>query len=171
MAAIEIEIRTVNNEQDENYRSVERVRARRSQLQRDIEQLKTELTNTESLIRDLQSQKENRVKAFGNAMPEILRAINAETRWQRRPVGPFGMHIKLKYMEWADIMESLIGSMLQSFLVQSHEDEKILRAILKRYNRYAKFSQDFFSFSSIKLILMISMTQLCRRLYYKVSYF
>ncbi|ORZ12709.1 hypothetical protein BCR42DRAFT_331345 [Absidia repens] len=120
---------------------------KRQDLQRAIEEernttgeLKEALGRTQKTFRDaqgdvtrLKEQRENKLKAFGNRMPEVLQAIANEQRWRGQPpVGPFGQYMNLKYPEFAEVLEITLGNNLSSFAVETFEDQSLLRAILRR---------------------------------------
>ncbi|KAI9263239.1 hypothetical protein BDA99DRAFT_438256, partial [Phascolomyces articulosus] len=83
-------------------------------------------------IEELRHQKENKLRAFGRFMPEVLRDIDAEHRWSRKPVGPFGRFITLKHPEFTETMEIVLGKVLNSFVVETYEDRRRLTSILVR---------------------------------------
>ncbi len=95
-----------------------------------------DITRYEDLVQQLREQKSNNLKIFGPTIPDVLNAINKETRWNRKPVGPFGLYIKLLRPEWSDTLESVIGNTLSTFAVHNHRDQRLLADILKRYHWY-----------------------------------
>ncbi|SAM00180.1 hypothetical protein [Absidia glauca] len=83
----------------------------------------------------LQAQKENKLKAFGQRMPEALVAIANERRWTGQPpVGPFGQYMNLKHPEFAEVMEISLGKSLSNFAVENFQDQALLRHILARHD-------------------------------------
>ncbi|PVF98656.1 P-loop containing nucleoside triphosphate hydrolase protein [Serendipita vermifera] len=67
---------------------------------------------------------------YGDQMPEILRAIdNAQWRGQK-PLGPLGLHVKLKDKRWANALRVGIGNLLGNFAVTDHADRNQLKKIL-----------------------------------------
>jgi chromosome segregation ATPase len=87
-------------------------------------------------LQQLSDQKSNHLKIFGSTMPDVLSAINRELRWHKKPVGPFGLFIKLLKPEWSETLESVIGNTLSTFAVNNHNDQRLLADIMKRYNWY-----------------------------------
>ena len=95
-------------------------------------QLERELQRTkETLDRLMQSKKDN-LLMFGPRMREILQEINA-TNFRMKPIGPLGMHVKLKDMRWSKTIDSIIGSLLNNFVVSNREDRDKLQRILDKY--------------------------------------
>ncbi|KAI7904464.1 uncharacterized protein BX663DRAFT_505119 [Cokeromyces recurvatus] len=88
-----------------------------------------------NFIQRLESQREDRMKAYGIRMPEVLEAIKHETRWEkRRPVGPFGATLQLLKPQFADTLETVLNKNLNAFVVESFHDKNLLFSILARHN-------------------------------------
>ena len=64
----------------------------------------------------------------------LLRAIEQETSFSRKPVGPIGQHISLLQPKWASVLETSFGATLESFVVTSKRDMNILSNIMQRVN-------------------------------------
>lgn len=63
-------------------------------------------------------------------MPAVLRLI-ASTRWKGdSPVGPLGLHVRLKENRWANALRLGLGHQLGGFAVTDYQDRGILRKIL-----------------------------------------
>ncbi|CAO3616201.1 unnamed protein product [Cunninghamella blakesleeana] len=100
----------------------------------ELDELSSKKHNNDKSIQKLKAQKENGLKAFGNKMPEALQDIANEKRWKGRPpVGPFGQFMNLKYHEYAEVMEILLGHQLSNFAVETFEDHALLKRILQRH--------------------------------------
>ncbi|RKP07454.1 hypothetical protein THASP1DRAFT_17035 [Thamnocephalis sphaerospora] len=87
----------------------------------------------DQLVRQLHEQQQDRLKAFGTMMPDVLRAIQREQGWDEQPIGPIGNYIKLRNPVWADTLESLIGKALSDFIVTNHADKARLIRILRQH--------------------------------------
>jgi chromosome segregation ATPase len=107
------------------------------QLQRNQE----DIARYENLLQQLSEQKSNHLKIFGPTIPDVLNAINREIGWHKKPVGPFGLYIKLLKPEWSETLESVIGSTLSTFAVSNHNDQKILAGIMKKHNWYINYNR------------------------------
>ncbi|KAG9290012.1 hypothetical protein G9A89_010318 [Geosiphon pyriformis] len=93
-----------------------------------------EMERLQSLVRQLNEQKSDRLRVFGNSMPQIKQAIQQDNRFTQQPIGPLGMFVNLLRPEWARALDTVIGGIMASFSVQNHEDRQILSEILKRFN-------------------------------------
>lgn len=88
----------------------------------------------EALCNRIVETSRNSVAAYGAAVPALVRAIEQEGRWQRKPVGPIGLHLKLKDSKRALVLESIISNTLNSFCVVNHLDRHLLDVIECRVN-------------------------------------
>uniref|UniRef100_A0A673B0C9 Structural maintenance of chromosomes protein 6 n=1 Tax=Sphaeramia orbicularis TaxID=375764 RepID=A0A673B0C9_9TELE len=98
----------------------------RDMLQRSIE------TNRRNL-QTMESSRSNRLRRFGEHMPDLLNAIqDAHKRGQfkQKPRGPLGFLISLKDPELALAVEVCLKGQLQAFTCDNYEDEKVLQGIM-----------------------------------------
>ncbi|KAK9693598.1 Structural maintenance of chromosomes protein 6, partial [Basidiobolus ranarum] len=124
---------------------------RYSQIRESIKSIEREVSEFKENIQRLEDQKTNRLKAFGSMMPEILKEVEREGRWKSKPVGPIGAYTKLRKSEWADTMESLVGNLLDCFIVEYHQDRQLLQSILHKYKCPSKIfvsKNDNFDYSA-----------------------
>ncbi|PWN43573.1 P-loop containing nucleoside triphosphate hydrolase protein [Ceraceosorus guamensis] len=94
--------------------------------------LRRQVDEAAYLCQRLGQARGNRMVAYGANVPALVRAIEAEKRWRVRPVGPIGLHLKLKDMSWAPVLESVIGNTLNAFCVTNHADRQLLEQIKQR---------------------------------------
>jgi chromosome segregation ATPase len=124
----------VEKQQAELSHQEEESRRRKDEMEVDLRRTERERNEVEKAIKDMQSQKENRLRAFGHNMPELVERISQEKRWRgRTPVGPFGRYIKLERPEFANVLESTIGRLLNNFVVETFEDKRLLSQMLDRH--------------------------------------
>ncbi|GAM83237.1 hypothetical protein ANO11243_012230 [Dothideomycetidae sp. 11243] len=74
----------------------------------------------------------DQMKGFNDNMPKLLKAIQNETRFRQKPVGPLGLHVRLKKPEWSPIVESIFGGVLEAFVVTNPQDQSILRTLQQK---------------------------------------
>jgi chromosome segregation ATPase len=67
-------------------------------------------------------------------LEKLLRAIETESRFREKPVGPMGRHVKLLRSEWGFILEKQFGSSLNAFVVTSRADQSTLSGLMRRCN-------------------------------------
>jgi chromosome segregation ATPase len=93
-----------------------------------------ELERVAGLIARLQRDAGNKFAPFRQNMANLVRAVDNETRWRKKPVGPMGLHVKLKQQQWSSQIETTFGGVLDSFVCTNKEDQVILSQIMKRVN-------------------------------------
>lgn len=128
------EINQKRKELDQNNSDIEKLTQSENNIRDEINRIRSTIVTTETTIRDLRGQQENRVRAFGNQMPDILRDIERERGFIKRPLGPIGMYIRVSNPEWIPVMESLLGGSLNTFLCENHSDKNLLTTIFRRHN-------------------------------------
>ncbi|KAK5105133.1 Structural maintenance of chromosomes protein 6 [Lithohypha guttulata] len=74
----------------------------------------------------------NQHRAFRRNNEQLERLIGQETRWQHKPLGPLGRHVKLLKPEWSSVLESMFGKTLSGFLVFSRHDLNLLSDLKRR---------------------------------------
>jgi len=100
-------------------------------LEREITQHRHQREEADKFKRDLESQRGDRMKAYGVRMPQVLEAIRRETRWEKRkPVGPFGATLELLKPEFANVLEGVLNTALNAFVVETFRDRDTLVQIL-----------------------------------------
>ena len=65
-------------------------------------------------------------------MKRLIVAINGETRWHKKPVGPMGVHVQLLKPQWHGVFEKTFGKALEGFVVVNEADRRLLVGLLKR---------------------------------------
>lgn len=107
---------------------------RHAQLTAERNTLEDKATHLEHFVRRCQDAAANRITAFGGRnLPRALAEIQRETRWHRPPVGPIGMHMRLRDPRWAPVLESVLSDALNAFCVTNHADRSRLAHILQRH--------------------------------------
>ncbi|KAK5149476.1 hypothetical protein LTR04_007044, partial [Oleoguttula sp. CCFEE 6159] len=86
----------------------------------------------ETLLDSLSRDRGQHLAAYNRNMPNLLRAVNAETRFREKPVGPIGQHVRLLEPEWSSIIETTFGNTLESFVVTNRQDQHLLRELMGR---------------------------------------
>ncbi|RKP12786.1 P-loop containing nucleoside triphosphate hydrolase protein, partial [Piptocephalis cylindrospora] len=84
------------------------------------------------IMADLEAQTKNTLLAYGPGMPGLMQAIQRETRWHRPPIGPFGLHMRVRESKWMEVLESLVGQATGDFLVEDHHDQALLISLIRQ---------------------------------------
>jgi len=89
------------------------------------------------LARDLKQLKESkgphqRAAQFGGDMPKVLDALaRNKQRFQKLPVGPIGMYLQIKDPQWGIAVESALGGLVATFVVDNHQDRKAFEVMCR----------------------------------------
>ena len=101
---------------------------------RPIEEASSALERSSGLVTRLQRDQGNRFAPFRPNMAYLARAVDNETRWRKKPVGPMGLHVKLLKPEWSSQIEKTFGGVLDSFVCTNKEDQTLLSQIMRKIN-------------------------------------
>lgn len=87
-------------------------------------------------IRRCDESQKSRLAPFGQNMEAVLADIERSKWVGSKPVGPFGMYVKVKDEQWAEILRNQLGGAMSSFAVTDGRDRAQLSQILQRYRKY-----------------------------------
>ncbi|KXT02936.1 hypothetical protein AC578_10606 [Pseudocercospora eumusae] len=118
LAALEAAVVTAKQRWIEAKDPVDGARAEHDRLRKELDNLQRD-----------QGQKWG---AFPRNSDKLCQAINRETRWRKKPIGPIGMHIAITKPQWSSIVERICGKALSAFIVTSKYDRDILDQIANR---------------------------------------
>ncbi|KJE93467.1 hypothetical protein CAOG_04255 [Capsaspora owczarzaki ATCC 30864] len=83
-------------------------------------------------IESITSVSKNRLAVYGNEVPEILRRIDAESRWKHKPIGPIGRYLELTDASWAVAVEACLKDTISAFAVDNFDDARRLEDIMNQ---------------------------------------
>lgn len=86
--------------------------------------------------KQLMASRSNRLRRFGDHMPELLESINnafSQGRFIKKPAGPIGACISLKDPSLAVAVESCLRGLIKSFCCDNYKDEKVLQGLMSSY--------------------------------------
>lgn len=101
----------------------------------------TQTEKTKSDIGHLSNKKENLIRSrgdgpigvYGSNLLPLMEAIQ-RTRWLgQTPLGPLGLHVKLKDSRWQALVEANLGASLSSFAVTKQDDVATLRNLFRQF--------------------------------------
>ncbi|KAG7465711.1 hypothetical protein MATL_G00156340 [Megalops atlanticus] len=84
----------------------------------------------------LMASRSNRIKRFGDRMPDLLESIDkthGQGRFLKKPVGPIGACVTLKDPSLAVAVESCLRSFMKTFCCDNYRDEKVLQGLMSQY--------------------------------------
>ncbi|KAL2752186.1 hypothetical protein ACRALDRAFT_2030407 [Sodiomyces alcalophilus JCM 7366] len=91
-----------------------------------------EINQAADRVHNLRSKNTSPYASFGPNTPQLLKAIERDTGFERQPVGPIGTHIQLLNPIWSPVLESTFGQFLNGFLVASKRDQQRLLDLMRR---------------------------------------
>lgn len=119
----------IQSEQTERTRLV----AEEEEARRQVETLQQEMQNLQGALQRLQhAQGAGPLAPYGQNMQAVVNEINRRKWVGRKPLGPLGLHVKLKDMKWKRLVEANLGNMMHSWAVTSGEDVRQLRDVFNQ---------------------------------------
>ncbi|KAK4549245.1 hypothetical protein LTR36_007703 [Oleoguttula mirabilis] len=97
-----------------------------------VEGRKEELQRARRSLNDLQHSQGRPYASYRNNMEQLVQAVNRETRWRQKPVGPMGKHVRLQQPNWVPLIEKQFGPALDAFVVTNVQDQKMLADVMRR---------------------------------------
>lgn len=132
------QVKREQQEHDEGFHDLDR---RRVDAEQSLAESKPALKNAsdalgsaQKQLNDLQRSEGRPLDPYAPQMVNLVKAVNAETRWGEEPVGPLGTHVRLLEMKWSSVIETTFGQNLAAFACTSQGDRKLLEAIMRRLN-------------------------------------
>lgn len=96
------------------------------------DQQREALTQAESVLNGMRREQPTKFAGFKKNMANLVRAIDNERRFQQKPAGPMGLHVRLLKPEWSSILEKTFGPYLDGFAVTCNADQRLLSDLMKR---------------------------------------
>ncbi|KAK0503863.1 P-loop containing nucleoside triphosphate hydrolase protein [Armillaria luteobubalina] len=97
----------------------------------DVQKIRENIVRCDGMVRNCEMQDKNQYAAYGRDIPQVLERIK-RARWVGdQPVGPLGVHVKVRDPEsWADLLRRQLSGMLTAFAITDAQDLKQLKRIL-----------------------------------------
>ncbi|KPM40169.1 Structural maintenance of chromosomes protein 6 [Neonectria ditissima] len=91
-----------------------------------------EILATERQVQELQKSTGSAYDGYDKDMVNLVKAIESESGFGQRPIGPIGAHVRLTQPEWSGLLERTLGDALNAFIVKSKPDQTILSNLIRR---------------------------------------
>ncbi|XP_048256019.1 structural maintenance of chromosomes protein 6-like isoform X1 [Haliotis rufescens] len=104
-------------------------------IRRDEQGIQDKQDSDRQQLKMLMAARSDRLKRFGQFIPNITKRIDEFHRkgyFHERPRGPLGSCFQLRDPEWALSVESCLKALLHAFCCTDHHDEKVLEGIFER---------------------------------------
>ncbi|KAG1906517.1 uncharacterized protein F5891DRAFT_941410 [Suillus fuscotomentosus] len=110
------------------------------------------VVTAQSMISQCKEKGQNALAPYGRDIKGVLDQI-AKMRWHGDvPVGPLGIHVKLKDVAWADLMRIQLGGLMSAFAVTDARDRPQLKRLLDQTKNFhiniIISERDMFDFSA-----------------------
>uniref|UniRef100_A0AAQ5ZM13 Structural maintenance of chromosomes protein 6 n=1 Tax=Amphiprion ocellaris TaxID=80972 RepID=A0AAQ5ZM13_AMPOC len=129
------QVSTLGQQIDQYQHASTRAKEEQGKIRREHSVLQRSIDVNKRNLQTLESSRSNRLRRFGEHMPALLSAIQEAHRkgqFKQRPRGPLGYLISLRDPELALAVEVCLKGLLQAFICDNHEDEKVLQGLMAK---------------------------------------
>ncbi|XP_016370683.1 structural maintenance of chromosomes protein 6-like [Sinocyclocheilus rhinocerous] len=133
---LEEESSALNQEIKDKQQALFKGREEYDKLSMEEKKIQVSLESKLKRKKQLMASRSNRLRRFGDHMPELLESINkafSQGRFIKKPVGPIGACISLKDPSLAVAVESCLRGLIKSFCCDNYRDEKVLQGLMSSY--------------------------------------
>jgi len=114
-------------------RLVKEKEAKEREAKETVARARTELADLNRQKNELMATKASGLAKYHQNMPRAMDMIQrSRNQFKQLPIGPLGVHVKVKRQEWSRICEVIFGRNLNGFLVTNFEDQHTLKSILQK---------------------------------------
>jgi chromosome segregation ATPase len=132
VAECEAQLDAIGAQKADAKENVTRLSAAGTQVGHEVEQAQQAVGQNEYSMGRARESMNNRFAAYGQGMPRALDEIQ-RVRWQGEvPLGPFGMHVRVRDPRWAPLLRQILGHQMFGFKVTDARDRAQLKSILER---------------------------------------
>ncbi|XP_073726011.1 structural maintenance of chromosomes protein 6 isoform X1 [Misgurnus anguillicaudatus] len=133
---LEAESNVLNQEIKDKQQALLKGREEYDKLSMEEKEIQACLESKLKRKKQLMASRSNRLRRFGDSMPELLQSIDrafAQGRFIKKPVGPIGACISLKDPSLVVAVESCLRSFMKTFCCDNYKDEKVLQELMSPY--------------------------------------
>ncbi len=128
----------------EKKKEVSTLRAQGDETEREIQTARNSVMGLREQIKRCVDQQNNSLAPYGQDLKNVLERIG-RMRWHgQKPLGPFGVYVKVKDRVWADLLRNVLGSHMSSFAVTDSRDLPVLKKLLRESGKCVDFTPYFF---------------------------
>lgn len=113
-------------------KDVEKAGAELKTVDQLVQQKKGDIATVQKRIRELEHGQGSLYDAYEPQIQQLLRMIEEDAGFERKPVGPVGAHIQVLQPTWSPMLERTIGEILNGFVVTSKRDQQRLKEMMNR---------------------------------------
>lgn len=102
-------------------------------LNQEYEELVRARKALEEKLRGLERAKNDNYAAFGINIKYLVRDIEKESRWHKKPIGPLGYYVLVKssHSKYNDLINAALLNTLDSFVVYDEHDRRLLNQLMR----------------------------------------
>ncbi|XP_028250414.1 structural maintenance of chromosomes protein 6 isoform X2 [Parambassis ranga] len=126
----------LNQEIKNKHQALFRGREERDKLRLEEKSVQASYESKLKRKNQLLSSRSNKLKRFGDHMPDLLGSIaeaHAKGRFVKKPMGPIGACITLKDPSLAMAVESCLRSFMKAFCCDNYKDEAVLQQLMRHH--------------------------------------
>ncbi|KAI9728451.1 MAG: Structural maintenance of chromosomes protein 6 [Chrysothrix sp. TS-e1954] len=97
-----------------------------------VEGKRTEMEKARLDLEMIERRGNEQMASFHRNMPRLLKNIEQDRRYRKKPIGPIGLHVRLLDPQWSSIIEKTFGKTLEGFVVTSKHDQNVLSSAMKQ---------------------------------------
>ncbi|UKZ49550.1 hypothetical protein TrVGV298_003797 [Trichoderma virens] len=97
-----------------------------------LQQKKKEVVVAQRGVKDLEQSSGSALDGYDPDLIKLAKAIEKESGFESKPLGPLGTHVTLRKPEWSGILEKTFGENLNAFVVKSKRDHTKLSNLIQR---------------------------------------
>ncbi|XP_027028107.2 structural maintenance of chromosomes protein 6 [Tachysurus fulvidraco] len=130
---LETESTTLNQEIKDKQQALFKGREEYDKLSMEEKNIQVSLESKLKRKNQLTASRSNRLRRFGDRMPELMESIDkayAQGRFIKKPVGPIGACIRLQDPSLAVAVESCLRSFMKTFCCDNYKDERVLQELM-----------------------------------------
>ncbi|XP_064195254.1 structural maintenance of chromosomes protein 6-like [Anguilla rostrata] len=135
---------TLNQQIDQFQQVVARRREELARIEREKQELSSSMDLKRRALKSMQASRTDRIRRFGDQMPNLLAAIDeayGRGQFKKKPVGPLGYCIRLNDPELAVAVESCLKGLMMAFCCDNYHDERTLQGLMSRHYNNLKRPQ------------------------------
>ncbi|KAM9798337.1 structural maintenance of chromosomes protein 6 [Neosynchiropus ocellatus] len=133
--SMNLHISTLGQQIDQYEHACTRAKEEQEKLRMEQLSLQKSISANGRRLQTLESSRSNRLRRFGDNMLPLLNAIDEAYRrgqFKEKPRGPLGYLISLKQPDMALAVEVCLKSLLQAFICDNHDDERVLQGLMAK---------------------------------------
>ncbi|KAJ7625351.1 P-loop containing nucleoside triphosphate hydrolase protein [Mycena polygramma] len=149
--AAEQAFRAIQDERQEAKNELQRREALGKVAEQKQKELRDQVNQCERAVQNCLNADKDRYAAYGNQIQQVIDRVNNSRWFGEKPLGPLGIHVKVRDQKWAELLRYQLQSLLCSFAVTDSRDLPMLKKILAEYRNFNVihiYQQDLFDYSN-----------------------